>query len=246
MSQQENEQEGLILGIDYGLTYSTISYFDRKTKKPVLIKDSKGNCQFPSWINLSQLKKEEKIILGEEAMIEGINDYSIYDIKRMIGREYKDINPEERDNKWPFTVKNLEGPCIEYTDINDKDDIIYPEEICGIVLKYLVDIAIQQTGNKKIEKIIVTVPAEFNDNQRDAIYFSCQLALNGIETKNDSIFILNESTAVVTNYNKLVDEKEIYSLRDGAKVVIIDFGRATLNIDCCLYTKGKILVEYNG
>ena len=90
-----------------------------------------------------KFKANERIIIGNAAKERGSGDYVIYDAKRLIGKEYVNVydNDQIALQNWPFEVRNYEGPCIVFKDKNEKDDLLYPEEVSELILRYLMNCA---------------------------------------------------------------------------------------------------------
>ena len=240
------QNQGLIIGIDLGTTFSTVSFYNETTQRVELIAEGKDDVNIPSWISLDEYEKTGQIVVGKAAKTRGAGDLTIFDSKRMIGREYTEIDKDQMTQKWPFEVKNYEGPCIIYQNRDGENDRMYPEEVSGLILKYLVDLAKLKSGKSEIEKIIVTVPAEFKDKQKNSTLFACQLAFRGFGLKKNQVTLMNEPSAAILHYKKFREEKGMEPLKENAKVVVIDFGGGTLDIDCCICSKENITVVSNG
>ena len=149
--------EGIVVGIDLGTTYSAISFYNEITKKPELIRDKSERENIASWISMENFhdsgnfKANDRIIIGNAAKDTGLGDYVIYDAKRLIGKDYKTVyeNDKKALDNWPFEVENYEGPCIVFKDKNEKTDRMYPEEVSGLILRYLVNCAKAKTNAEK-------------------------------------------------------------------------------------------------
>ncbi|EMS11028.1 70-kDa heat shock protein [Entamoeba histolytica HM-3:IMSS] len=233
------EHNSFSIGIDLGTTYSSIAYYDITRGESVLVQDELGKEQVASWVSLSQLDKSGYTIIGNSAKNEANSECVIYDSKRIIGRDECDVNYEHRD-KWPFKVKsrNNGSAYIEcYNPQTQSAEEFEPEEISGMILKHMYDIAQASLKNGQVTNVIVTVPVDFKDRQRDATLLACKLA----EIKN--VELINEPTAAIAEYKREYPN----SLKDGDRILVIDFGGGTLDVACCkIINDNNIRVESSG
>ncbi|GAB1226666.1 hypothetical protein ENUP19_0299G0002 [Entamoeba nuttalli] len=233
------ESDSFSIGIDLGTTYSSVSYYDIVRKESVILQDEQKKEQVASWVSLSQLDKSGYTIIGDGAKSDANSDCVIYDSKRIIGRNESDVNYEHRDN-WPFEVKSRDNgnAYIEcYNPKTQSSEAFEPEEISGMILKHMYDIAQMRLNNKIISNVIVTVPVDFSDRQRDATLLACKLA--GIK----NVELVNEPTAAIVEYKKEYPD----SLKNGDRVLVIDFGGGTLDVTCCrIINDNNIKVESSG
>ncbi|EDR26534.1 heat shock protein 70kD, putative [Entamoeba dispar SAW760] len=140
---------------------------------------------------------------------------------RIIGRDEDDVDYED----YPFEVKGRDNGIayIEcYNPLTQESEGFEPEEISGMILKYLYEIAQEKLGNHPISNVVVTVPVDFNDKQRDATLLACKLA--GIK----NVSIEDEPIAAIIEYKREYPNL----LKKGDKIVVIDFG-GTLDVTCC-------------
>ncbi|GAB1219595.1 hypothetical protein ENUP19_0039G0010 [Entamoeba nuttalli] len=233
------EQNSFSVGIDLGTTYSSVAFYDIVRNEPVIVQDEQNQEQVASWVSLSQLDKSGYMIIGNSAKSDANSDCVIYDSKRIIGRDESDVNYEHRDN-WPFEVKSRDNgnAYIEcYNPKTQSSEEFEPEEISGMILKHIYDIAQASLKNGQITNVIVTVPVDFKDRQRDATLLACKLA----EIKN--VELVNEPTAAIAEYKKEYPD----SLNKGDRVLVIDFGGGTLDVTCCkIINDNNIKVESSG
>ncbi|EDR23940.1 heat shock protein, putative, partial [Entamoeba dispar SAW760] len=110
-----------------------------------------------------------------------------------------------------------------YNPLTQENEIFEPEEISGMILKYLSFMAKSKLKNTQISNVIITSPTEFDDKKRNAILAACKLA--GIE----NVGLANEPVAALLEYKRTHND----ILSNGSKVVVIDFGGGTLDICCC-------------
>lgn len=195
-----------IVGIDLGTTFSLAAY--SRNGKTEVVRDSKGNCLIPSIISIH---RDGNVFVGSEAKSRSLSDPTdtIFSIKRLIGRNLKDL---ERDLPYiPYQIKETvreDGRIILTVKIGDKD--FTPEEVSAIILGEVKRLA----GNP--QKAVITVPAYFDDAQRQATRDAGKIA--GL----DVLRIINEPTAAALAYG--LDRK-----RSGT-IVVYDLGGGTF--DC--------------
>lgn len=197
-----------IIGIDLGTTNSAMAYM--VAGKPEIITNSEGDRTTPSVVAVT--KKGERLV-GKVAQRQRVTNpkNTIYGIKRLIGRKFDD--PEvQRDRKIsPYEiVKKGNGVAVK---MGDKE--YTPEEISAMVLSKLKADAEAFLG-EKVTEAIITVPAYFDDSQRQATKDAGKIA--GLEVKR----IINEPTAAALAYG-------LESQKDG-KIVVFDLGGGTFDV----------------
>ncbi|KAG0439880.1 Mitochondrial-type heat shock protein 70, partial [Dictyocoela muelleri] len=186
-----------IIGIDLGTTNSCISIVSNKI--PKIIKSSTGNKTIPSIVSLPNIfgdNAKKRLLLEPER--------TIFSIKRLIGRKYDEM--KDYLAKLPYkTVPHTNGDVwVKY-----KDKVYSPVEISGMILKHIKDTA-ERFLKEKIGKAVITVPAYFNDHQRQATKDAGKLA--GL----DVVRIINEPTAAALAYglDKDVEKGNFKSIND--------------------------------
>ena len=174
-----------IVGIDLGTTNSLVAYVDDKTGLPRVIPDRDGQALLPSIVSFTR----EGVLVGEAARRQLVRrpDVTVYSVKRLMGRGYEDVKDELR--YFPFRV--LPGDGIVKIQIGGRE--VTPPEVSAIVLKSLKERAEAHFG-EPIEKAVITVPAYFNDSQRQATKDAGRIA--GL----DVVRIVNEPTAASLAY----------------------------------------------
>lgn len=184
----DNKITGISIGIDLGTTYSCVSIF--QNDRAEVIANDQGQRTTPSYVAFSNNER----LIGDAAKNQvALNpENTIFDAKRMIGRKYSEITNELKH--WPFKV--IDGPehkpMIEVV-FNDETKRFTPEEISSMVLTKMKDTAEKYLGEEVINAVI-TVPAYFNDQQRNATKDAGTIAgLNVIR-------IINEPTASILAY----------------------------------------------
>ena len=225
----------LFVGIDLGTTYSSISYYEPKTKDSVVVQSNATTSTYASYVSLKYNKKDDKYFhqCGNEAKANGFTS-TAYDSKRLIGKLYSDYEKigNEKDG-WSFdVVEDENGFCkMRITNPNQKSENqyedFYPEEITSLVVGYLLKLLREKVGNTKINTIVVTIPVEFSPSQRSATVRACKLA--GIQ----NIELINEPSASIIDYKHFIESKNYGHLKENTQILVIDFGGGTLDICCC-------------
>lgn len=217
-----------IIGIDLGTTYSCVGIFRHLGVE--IIKDNQGSKTLPSYVSFTE---DEKIIgLGAKNIAHENPENTIYDIKRLIGRKFQSpevqkelkyltYQVESGINDNPTVVVKYQGQIVKFT----------PEEISGMILSHLKEIAETYLG-MPVKKAIITVPAYFNDAQRQATKDAGQIA--GLEV----IKIINEPTSGAIAYG--LDHLEEKSEK---KILVIDWGGGTLDISLLDIEHGMLEVK---
>src|SRR3989338_8454851 len=179
--------EGAI-GIDLGTTYSCVAVM--QGGRVEVISNDQGNRTTPSYVAFA----DERLI-GDAAknQVSMNPKNTVFDAKRLIGRSFDDHHVQSYMKHWPFTVVNKNGAPHIQVKHNDKDVIFRPEEISAMVLTKMKDVAESYLG-KKVTKAVVTVPAYFNNEQREKTKDACLIA--GMEP----LRIINEPTAAAIAY----------------------------------------------
>jgi len=198
---------GKIIGIDLGTTNSCVSVMEGN--EPVVITNSEGGRTTPSVVAFS--KNGERLV-GNPAKRQAVTNphKTVYSIKRFMGRKYSEVGQEIKEVPYEVT-KNANG--VVQVKIDDKD--FTPPEISAIILQKLKQAAEDYLGTKVTEAVI-TVPAYFNDAQRQATKDAGTIA--GLDVKR----IVNEPTAAALAYG--LDKKV-----DGT-IAVYDLGGGTFDI----------------
>ncbi|NCC82324.1 MAG: molecular chaperone DnaK [Clostridia bacterium] len=197
-----------ILGIDLGTTNSCMAIIEGG--KPTVIENKEGSRTTPSVV--AETKGKETIV-GQVAKRQAVTNpnNTIFSVKRLIGKSYNDSSINKDFDLLPYEVVN-DGGSVK-VKMGDKN--YSPEEISAKVLRKLKEDAEAKTG-EKITEAVITVPAYFDDSQRQATKNAGKIA--GLDVKR----IINEPTAAALAYglNKTKDEK----------IVVYDFGGGTFDV----------------
>ncbi len=196
-----------IIGIDLGTTNSLVGYVDEKTGQPRVIPDRDGRALLPSIVAFAP----EGVLVGEPArrQLARRPESTVYSVKRFMGRGYQDVKDELR--YFPFTVVPADG--ILKLRLGGRE--VTPPEVSAIVLRALKERAEAHFG-EPVDKAVVTVPAYFNDSQRQATKDAGRIA--GL----DVVRIVNEPTAASLAYG-------LQRLHEGV-VAVYDLGGGTFDI----------------
>ncbi|XVF24446.1 hypothetical protein REPUB_Repub13aG0128600 [Reevesia pubescens] len=210
----------LVIGIDLGTTSSCVGVY--KNGNVEIIANDEGNRITPSWVAFTDTQR----LIGEAAKNQSAfnAECTIFDVKRLIGRKFDD--PEvQRDMKFlPYNIVNKDGKPYIQVKVKGETKIFSPEEISAMVLTKMKETAEAYLG-KKINHAVITVPAYFNDAQRQATKDAG--TISGLYVAR----IMNEPTAAAIAYglDKRVREKNVlvYDLDDGTfdvSILAIDNG----------------------
>lgn len=196
-----------IIGIDLGTTNSVVAVMEGS--EPKVIPNPEGNRLTPSVVAFTD--KEESIV-GEPARRQAVTNpkRTVYSAKRFMGRRHAEVESEEK--MVPYGVV---GAPDEYVKIEVGDKTYTPEEISGKILRKLKESAESYLGHK-VNKAVITVPAYFNDAQRQATKDAGQIA--GLEVAR----IINEPTAAALAYG--LDKKK------DEKIIVFDLGGGTFDV----------------
>ncbi len=196
-----------IIGIDLGTTNSVVAIMEGS--EPKVIPNAEGNRLTPSVVAFTD-KKET--IVGEPARRQAVTNpkRTVYSVKRFMGRRHNEVESEEK--MVPYGVT---GAANEYVKIEVGGEQHTPQEISAKVLRKLKESAESYLGHK-VNKAVITVPAYFNDAQRQATKDAGQIA--GLEVAR----IINEPTAAALAYG--LDKKK------DEKIIVFDLGGGTFDV----------------
>ena len=199
---------GKIIGIDLGTTNSAVAYM--VAGKPEVIANAEGNRTTPSVVAIN--KTGERLV-GQVAQRQRVTNAknTIYGVKRLIGRQFGDQEVQKDLDIMPYEiVKNGDGVAVKLGDKNYS-----PEEVSAMILSKIKADAEAFLG-EKVTEAVITVPAYFNDSQRQATKDAGKIA--GLEVKR----IINEPTAAALAYG-------LESKKD-EKIVVFDLGGGTFDV----------------
>jgi len=210
-----------IIGIDLGTTNSCVAVMEGG--KPTVIPNSEGGRTTPSVVGFT---KDGEILVGQLAKHQLVTNphNTVYSVKRFMGRKVNEVKTEESEVSFKIKADSKGEVVIEIP--NQKKDFT-PQEISGFILKKMKETAEEYLGTK-VDKAVITVPAYFNDAQRQATKDAGKIA--GLEVER----IINEPTAAALAYGleKKKDEK----------IAVYDFGGGTFDISILEIGEGVVEV----
>lgn len=207
-----DDVKNIIVGIDLGTTNSLIAVINNDNN-PFALKDETGYTLVPSVVHFSE---SGAIVIGNEAKkyLETNPDHTIYSVKRLLGKSYKDIHNDASQLNYTIIENNDEYSLVK---IKVGEKFYSPIELSSFILKELKDRA-EKVLKKSITQAVITVPAYFNDSQRQATRDAGKLA--GL----DVLRIVNEPTAASLAYGLGINRE------DKKIVAVYDLGGGTFDI----------------
>ncbi|RVX73692.1 78 kDa glucose-regulated protein [Exophiala mesophila] len=204
---------GTVIGIDLGTTYSCVGVM--QNGKVEIIVNDQGNRITPSYVAFT----DEERLVGDAAK----NQYAsnptrtIFDIKRLIGRKFSDKDVTRDAKHFPFKVVNQDEKPVVSVEVQGKARTFTPEEVSAMVLGKMKEVAESYLG-KKVTHAVVTVPAYFNDNQRQATKDA------GVIAGLTVLRVVNEPTAAAIAYGlDKTSKKE-------SQIIVYDLGGGTFDV----------------
>jgi heat shock protein 1/8 len=189
MTQQANKKTEYIIGIDLGTTYSCVGVY--RNDKVEIIANRMGERTTPSYASFTDTERLTGTAAKNIVAMNATN--TVFDAKRLIGRKFSDSTVQSDMKHWPFKVVDRDNkPYIQVTYKGELKEFS-PEEISAMVLGEMKQIAEDYLGCE-VKKAVVTVPAYFNDAQRQATKDAGTIA--GLEV----VRIINEPTAASMAY----------------------------------------------
>jgi molecular chaperone HscA len=205
------QKEDIIVGIDLGTTNSLVAFID-PDKNPIVINDTGKGVLVPSIVHFGPAGE---ITVGDEAKNYLITDpqNTVFSVKRLLGRSYKDVE----NYKDFFSYKVIDDDTESLVKIRIGDHFYTPIELSGLILKELKDRA-EHALKTAVNRAVITVPAYFNDSQRQATRDAGKLA--GL----DVLRIVNEPTAASLAYGIGLNPEETKT------IAVYDLGGGTFDV----------------
>ena len=199
----------VVIGIDLGTTNSCVSIMDGKT--PIVIENSEGHRTTPSMVAFTDTNER---LVGEPAKRQVVTNAArtVYEVKRLIGRKFDDPITKEDMKHVPYKIVGAKGGDA-WVQVDDEK--YSPSQVSAFILQKMKETAESYLG-KKVDQAVITVPAYFNDAQRQATKDAGRIA--GLEV----LRIINEPTAAALAYG--LDKKE------GKTIAVYDLGGGTFDI----------------
>jgi molecular chaperone DnaK len=202
-----------VIGIDLGTTNSCVSVMDGKS--PKIIENSEGARTTPSMVGIT----DDERLVGQSAKRQAVTnpENTLYAIKRLIGRKKEDNETNKFSNLVPYKVSAHENgdAWVVSLDEKGKPKSYSPSEVSSFILRKLKEDAEAYLG-ESVDKAVITVPAYFNDAQRQATKDAGKIA--GLEV----LRIINEPTAASLAYG--LDKKT------NKKIAVYDLGGGTFDV----------------
>ncbi|KAF8538448.1 Cro r II [Trichophaea hybrida] len=224
LKPKEEGEYGIVIGIDLGTTYSCASVY--RGGKAEIIPNQQGDRTTPSYVAFT---KDGQRLVGAAAKNQAALNpgTTIFDIKRVLGRQFKDPSLQADIKHFPFELKSKAGKPV----VKINTEIYTPEQISAQILSDLKASAEAYLG-QKVTHAVITVPAYFNDAQRQATKDAGTLA--GLEV----LRLVNEPTAAAMAYgiNKTGDKK----------VIVYDLGGGTFDVSLLEIDNGVFEVIATG
>ena len=215
-----------VIGIDLGTTYSCVGVWQNDHVE--IIANDQGHRTTPSYVSFN----DEERLVGDAAKSASSSNYknTVFDAKRLIGQKFNDPTVQQDMKLLPYSVVNKEGKPFIQVQFKGEEKVFSPEEISSMILIKMKEIASSFLG-EEVTQAVVTVPAYFNDSQRQATKDAGQIAGLNI------LRIINEPTAAAIAYG--LDKKGSGDTSD-KNILIFDCGGGTfdvsiLNIDDSIF-----------
>lgn len=217
---EDEDSVGDVIGIDLGTTYSCVGYW--KDGSVTIIANDQGNRITPSYVAFDGADR----LVGDAAKNQVASNprNTIFDVKRLIGRLYNDKEVQKDKKMLPFKIVEKNSKPSIQVEQSGKKKVYSPEEISGMVLGKMKQIASDYLGSE-VKNAVVTVPAYFNDAQRQATKDAGLIA--GLNVMR----IINEPTAAAIAYglDKKAKEKNI---------LVYDLGGGTFDVSILTIDEG--------
>ena len=212
MAGDQNDIECPVIGIDLGTTYSCVGVW--KNNMVEIIPNEQGSRITPSVVAFTETER----LVGEAAKNQATKNPTgtVYDVKRLIGRKFHEKEVQHDAKFLPYDIVNNEGKAYIKTNFKGESKVFSPEQVSAMVLEKMKQIA-EKYLSKEVKNAVVTVPAYFNDSQRQATKDAG--TISGLNV----LRIVNEPTAAAMAYglNKKGPEMTI---------LVFDLGGGTFDV----------------
>ena len=228
-AENKNKVEGPVIGIDLGTTYSCVGIFRNGSVE--IIPNELGNRITPSVVAFT----DDDRLVGEAAKNQAALNpkRTIYSVKRLIGRKYNDKEVQMDKKLLPYDIIDKDGKPYIQVETKGQKKLYSPEEISAMVLTKMKTVAENFLGTK-VKNAVITVPAYFNDSQRQSTKDAGTIAgLNVLR-------IINEPTAAAIAYGLDKKDKE-------RNILVFDLGGGTFDVSLLTIDSGVFeVVSTNG
>ena len=228
-AKEKNKVEGPVIGIDLGTTYSCVGIFRNGSVE--IIPNELGNRITPSVVAFT----DDDRLVGEAAKNQAALNpkRTIYSVKRLIGRKYNDKEVQMDKKLLPYDIIDKDGKPYIQVETKGQKKLYSPEEISAMILTKMKTVAENFLGTK-VKNAVITVPAYFNDSQRQSTKDAGTIAgLNVLR-------IINEPTAAAIAYGLDKKDKE-------RNILVFDLGGGTFDVSLLTIDSGVFeVVSTNG
>ena len=220
------------IGIDLGTTYSCVGVW--QNDRVEIIANDQGNRTTPSYVGFTDTERLIGDAAKNQVAMNPIN--TVFDAKRLIGRKFQDDTVQSDIKLWPYKVRagahDIPEICVQY---KGEEKVFKAEEISSMVLIKMKETAQAFLGDREVKRAVVTVPAYFNDSQRQATKDAGMIA--GLEV----LRIINEPTAAAIAYG--LDKKDTVEGQGERNVLIFDLGGGTFDVSLLTIEEGIFEVK---
>merc|ERR1712166_689566 len=226
--KDEKKIDGPVIGIDLGTTYSCVGIY--KNGRVEIIPSDQGNRITPSYVAFT----EDERLVGEAAKNQAtVNPaQTLFDVKRLIGRRFKDATVQKDIKLLPFKIVDQGSKPFISVKVNGETKVMPPEEVSSMILIKMKETAENYLG-KEVKHAVVTVPAYFNDSQRQSTKDA------GTISGMNVLRIINEPTAAAIAYG--LDKKAEQN------ILVYDLGGGTFDVSLLTIDNGVFeVVATNG
>jgi L1 cell adhesion molecule like protein len=226
------DNASVAIGIDLGTTFSCVGVW--KGDGVQIVANEEGNRTTPSYVAFTDSER----LVGDPAKAQAARNpaNTVYDAKRLIGRKFDDETVKEDQKTWPFkVVRAKDGAAAVEVDFKGERRRFSPEEVSSMILAKMKQTAEASLGHE-VTKAVITVPAYFNDAQRQATKDAGTIC--GLEV----LRIINEPTAAAIAYG--LDKKSTSTKEGEANTVLVyDMGGGTFDVTLLEITDGHFEVK---
>merc|ERR550514_1921667 len=226
--EEEKKIDGPVIGIDLGTTYSCVGIY--KNGRVEIIPNDQGNRITPSYVAFT----DEERLIGEAAKNQAtLNpEQTLFDVKRLIGRRFKDSTVQKDMKLLPFKIVEKSSKPVISVKVKGEEKQMAPEEVSSMVLTKMKETAEAYLG-REVKHAVITVPAYFNDAQRQATKDA------GTISGMNVLRIINEPTAAAIAYG--LDKKT------EKNILVYDLGGGTFDVSLLTIDNGVFeVVATNG
>lgn len=217
-----------IVGIDLGTTYSCVGVYHAVTGVIRILEVEDGHRCIPSVVAFS----DEEVIVGYKAVAQAEHNHknTLYDAKRFIGKKFSQEELREAQKQYAFKLEADEYGMIRYVvTVNKTERRVTPEEVGSVIVGTLRKAA-QQNLSGPVDRVVMSVPAEFDDMQRN--YTKKAASIAGMEV----LRVINEPTAAALAYG-------LHKKSGLHNVLVVDLGGGTLDVSLLNVQGGMFLTQ---